>query len=45
LGSFASYEFGKNQFIFGLSTFSLLVGISIYLILAYKHLFYHEKTK
>jgi len=44
LGSFASFEFGKNQFIFGLSTISLLIGISIYLILAYKHLFYHKNT-
>ena len=44
LGAFASAEFGKNQIIFGLSTVSLSIGIIIYIILAYKHIFYNKKT-
>jgi hypothetical protein len=39
LGAFTFAEFGKNQLIFGISSLSLLVGISIYIILGYKAIF------
>jgi len=42
LGAFASAEFGNNQFIFALSTVSLVAGIVIYAVLGFKAINYSK---